>query len=222
MKKQIIALFSTLLILLIFSQIISSSGSGFKTISDDEKKRSCIEADVCHDISDYRRTTQGDAFPYEHCICHGEIPDYGTVIEVKGPRTLRPGQQVTYTLIIHGGSGVSYGFGANATAGILDKQFQFSPQQENEFEIKYTAPVEEGEVFITFVGLSADGDLEVKPQSNETAGDTWNLNKIKVDVKEKQDDNDAGYSQQLIIIFALFVVVIIVIVLIKQTRRKSK
>jgi hypothetical protein len=221
MMKPVTALILLMAMLIILTSLPNDQSSGFKSLAD-EKDRNCIENVVCHDISEFRRSTQGDAYPYEHCICHSEIPDSGTLIEVKGPRTVEPGEEVTYTLVIYGGPGLTFGFGINATNGTLNKNFQFAPQEDNEFEIEYTAPESEQTVFITFVGLSGDGDLEVQPKTNETAGDTWNLNKITIDVKHRQTVSDGDSPTLFYLTIILVVTVIVVVILVKVTTSKSK
>jgi hypothetical protein len=221
MRLPATALILFTIILIIFTSVPQQKSTGFKSLADDEDK-SCIEVVVCHDISEYRRTTQGDAYPYEHCICHSEIPDPGTLIEVKGPRTVEPTEVVMYSVIIHGGDGISYGFAVNATNGTVNKNYQFSPLDKNVIEIEYTAPDTEQTVQITFVGLSSDGDLEVKPEGNDTAGDTWNLNRITVEIKEHTADSDGGSTPLLVITLILVAVVVFVIILIKINSGKSK
>ena len=221
MKLPGAAIILFIAMLVIVTSIPPQQSSGFKSLAN-EDDRSCIEADVCHDISDYRRTTQGAAYPYEHCICHSEIPDSGTLIEVKGPRTVQPGEKVKYTIVIYGGMGVSYGFGINATNGTLNKNYQFSPLETNEIEIEYMAPDIEQTVYITFVGLSSDGDLEVKPVSNETAGDTWNLNKITVEIKKGTNTDEESSMSSFIIILMLVMIIIIILVLIRIRKGKLK
>jgi hypothetical protein len=193
MKGSGVTLIGVTVIFILLFLTGSLPTSGFISVVNEEE-RSCIETEVCHDISQYVRLTEGDAFPYEHCICHSELPEFSLVVEVKGPRTLKVGDSAIYTLSINGGPGVSYGFGANASNGTLERRIQFTPQESNTFEIEYTAPAEPQDVTIKFVGLSADGDLESIPTNDSYEGDSWNIHTVSVEIVENLPDNSDDSS----------------------------
>jgi uncharacterized Tic20 family protein len=221
MKKiAFVLIYFCVILSIIFVSSIDQT-SGFISLVKPED-RSCFEADVCHDISDYKRATQGNAYPYEHCICHGEIPNSSLVVEVKGPRKAVPGETLTFTMTIYGGPGVSYGYGVNASAGSLPKKYPFSPLESNVVEIEYTAPSNPQVVNITFVGLSAGGDQQAIPLTNKTAGDSWNLHKISVEVEEKVVDDKDGSSINYYFIVIIVVLVVLVIILMRSISKKKQ
>jgi len=199
-----------------------SPTTGFKSLADPED-RTCIEEDSCHDISEYQRVTEGEAYPYEHCICHGEIPDPSILVEIKGPRTLAPGAKATYTGKILGGPGVTYGFGINVTNGTLSKNYHFSPLETNEFEFEFTAPAEAQTVYLTVAGLSSDGDTEAIPHTNLTAGDEWNSFRITIKIAHTGDDGSSNEPSTILYLttgLVMIVIVIIILIILKRTQRK--
>jgi len=210
----------------VLSLMAVNPGSGFKSLTDPED-RTCIEEDVCHDISDYKRKTEGEAYPYEHCICHGELPDPSLVVVVEGPRSVEPGSRTTYTARILGGPGVVYGYGINTTNGSLSKNFQFNPRDFNEFQVEFEAPEEPQKVYLTFVGLSADGDNLALPETNQTGGDSWNLNRIPVDVVSAETEDDGGPSsisimQVIIVVFVAALIVILALIFRISSKKRKK
>ncbi|UCH90094.1 MAG: hypothetical protein JSV49_05480 [Thermoplasmata archaeon] len=195
--------------------------TGFKTLAV-EKDRSCIEKDDCHDYPEFQRVMEGEALPYEHCICHSELPQSSLAVEVRGARTVTVNEHITYTVIIRGGPGNIYGYSANATAGSIPQQYHFPPQESQTFEIEYIAPDEPQSVNITFVGFSGDGDTFAQPKDNTSTGDQWNIHIITVEVVEEPPEDDTDIIIAITIIMVLIVVVLIAIILIKIRRKKRR
>lgn len=188
MKYRSAFLFSIVVIVVVTSSGILNQSSAFISV-DSEKENSCMNT-TCHDLSDYKKTFTVETKPYENCICHSATPDFSLTLEVLGPRKLEPGERTNFTLKIHGGPGVTYGFGVNATNGTLPRNIHKAPLESNTFIIEYIAPAENQSVDIIFSGLSADGDFLPLPKDTNSTGDSWNHRTITLEIiKENTADN---------------------------------
>jgi hypothetical protein len=226
MRLQVVALIYITIILFSIAFAGLESSKGFSTIvtsTEDKDPKSCIESNKCH-LSGYTRLTQGEAFPYEHCLCHGELVDQSLVVEIKGPRTAVTDEKLIYTLIMHGGPGIAYGYSVNASNGYLPKRFHFTPRSENTIEIEYVTPSNPQTVKLTFVGLSADGDWKSRPETNSSiyAGDSWNVHRITIDIVERKDvkEPESNNFFSFILIIAIIILLLTIIILSRRGGKK--